>query len=333
MEYYYLNADHKPQGPYSQAELMALLLQGSITPATRIAPQGTDTWQPLGVVFSRPPAAEQAAAGATDAAPRGDCACPACHHSLASGTQPDRCPHCGTLFGRGDLNIIVHFINGFRRMFNFTGRATRAEFWSIAIPMFLLAHVSVFISLGLWGIVEFIRLMIEMGFFRAEADIQLLTTATTSLSSTAIVTAGIGIIAFFILTSAQARRLHDAGYRAWPAIVLGALTLVNWGIIVLYIGACLFSAAHLQELAAYAHSFPSLEAFQEHLIRPDSILQQLAQSITQAAPQDVWRPVHLAINIFSYAGFVLTVFVIVISFFNSEPRPNAYGPAAKHPIP
>lgn len=47
MEYYYISTANKAEGPVSLEQLQSLLANGTISPATKIAPVGAQEWSPL----------------------------------------------------------------------------------------------------------------------------------------------------------------------------------------------------------------------------------------------------------------------------------------------
>ncbi len=55
MEYYYISAANKAEGPVSAEQLQELLAAGTISSATQIAPVGAQEWQPLNTVISSAP--------------------------------------------------------------------------------------------------------------------------------------------------------------------------------------------------------------------------------------------------------------------------------------
>ena len=52
MKYYYLNEDKKPQGPYSESELLAFKESGLINDSTLAAVAGDAKWRPLGELLA-----------------------------------------------------------------------------------------------------------------------------------------------------------------------------------------------------------------------------------------------------------------------------------------
>ena len=58
MKYYYLNEDKKPQGPYSEAELVAFKQSGMINEDTLAAAAGDSRWQRLEDLLNKETAEE-----------------------------------------------------------------------------------------------------------------------------------------------------------------------------------------------------------------------------------------------------------------------------------
>lgn len=55
MDYYYIDSENKAAGPVSQEKLQALFDAGTLTPHTKIAAVGSQSWQPIFTVLSEPP--------------------------------------------------------------------------------------------------------------------------------------------------------------------------------------------------------------------------------------------------------------------------------------
>lgn len=207
--YFYLDADRKPQGPYTKKELVALLLEGKITLATEVAAKGDAAWTPLGTVLSDEQEPE-AKVGVGSHVP-GDC--PSCHKALAvedmtGGKLPDCCPHCGRLLGSPYVGFWENALRPLKLYATISGRATRKEFWSF----------SLFSSL-----VQFTLFMVIFFKFASSFDLKL-DVADAVISLSLLLLAPLLFVVPQI--SVLVRRLHDVGRSGWFAfcfIIVGIL--------------------------------------------------------------------------------------------------------------
>lgn len=191
MNYYYLDATNTPQGPFSLAQLKALLAQNVITPQTLAAASGAATWIPIiQILASTPaPAARFSANGSY---------CPDCKHPVDFGCS--RCAACGRLFLPQKRSPFDYFAQCISLYATFSGRATRAEYWSFYLVSCLIS----LIGLCLLPVLQ-----------------------------------GAAIVLFFLIGLALVvpslavtwRRLHDAGYSG-ACYFLGCIPIVG-GIILL----------------------------------------------------------------------------------------------------
>lgn len=117
MNYYYLDHTNAPQGPLNLAQLETLHRQGIITPDTLVAANGDASWKPYREYMGAyPPLVEISGT------------CPNCHRPISFGDE--QCDACGRVFLPLKRNPWGYFLQCLKLYATFTGRATRAEFWS-----------------------------------------------------------------------------------------------------------------------------------------------------------------------------------------------------------
>ncbi len=229
-QYYYLNAQNAPQGPHSLDELANLMASGRINPTTLVACKGGASWEPLGSILSR----ENIQASPTNIEPGKVGNCPRCGHdlsdSLSAGTLPPRCPRCMRNFHAERPGIWQNFCLAIRNYAEFSGRATRAEFWSLQL-ITILGYVAIII-LAAAGMFSFISIAQESGGAEAliealehEDDVETYQALSSvggeaALGFTLLMASILLIFGWFFFTlipciSATFRRLHDIGRSAW----------------------------------------------------------------------------------------------------------------------
>lgn len=169
MNYYYLDAHFKPQGPHTAEEMRELLDDGTLTEDTLAAPAGDSRWRPMREL-ELPPAEDDEdetedeaddtdETDETDVASEGDedeetaedeeedeeaeeedatkpvylGDCPHCSASITDFETPANCPHCGKPLHPGTMNSWDNAVYAFKRFLSIRGRATRCEFWSYTL--------------------------------------------------------------------------------------------------------------------------------------------------------------------------------------------------------
>lgn len=181
--YYVAYPGMQPQGPYSRSHVMSRYYQGSYPAGTKVWSPDTEDWIPVEGLQSM-------------AHPLVNSAIPAYQHSL--GRVKNWSP-------------VTAFSSCMKRYAQFSGRASRSEYW-----FFLLAYLILFV---------------------------LITLVSNALTiATEIELLGTIILLIFILGSiipslaVQVRRLHDRDLSAWSLLLL---LLPCFGLIVLLIMSCL----------------------------------------------------------------------------------------------
>lgn len=132
MNYYYLDHTNTPQGPFSLEQLKALLAQNVISAQTLVAASGAATWKPLIEILASIPGSSpyHSASGSY---------CPNCKRPVDFGNT--RCAACGRPFLPEKRSPLGYFAQCLSLYATFSGRATRAEYWSFVLIFFLIALV------------------------------------------------------------------------------------------------------------------------------------------------------------------------------------------------
>lgn len=194
--FYYLNSRNEVQGPVSINELLELLANGIIQTTTLVARVGDAAWRPLpSVLADMNIAAPCPPAGAYRADPSRS----PLRESASDGVYHD---------GMGLWAIFKLTMT--RNFANFSGRATRREYW-----MFQLASGLLMFSIYILGIV--LTLLID-------PSLMILTVSFTYLYSLALFIPGLGI---------SVRRLHDTGRSGWM-ILLGFIPFIGGLILLIF---------------------------------------------------------------------------------------------------
>lgn len=191
MNYYYLDATNTPQGPFSLEQLKALLAQNVITPQTLVAANGAATWTPIiQILASVPASAARFSANGSY--------CPDCNRPVDFGCS--RCAACGRLFLPQKRSPFGYFAQCISLYATFSGRATRAEYWSFYLVSCLISLIGLCLLPVLQGAAIVLFILIGLAL------------VVPSLAVTW-------------------RRLHDAGYSG-ACYFLGCIPFVG-GIILL----------------------------------------------------------------------------------------------------
>lgn len=135
MQYYYLNSEKQPQGPYSLHEMQQLYCNGVITHETLAAMAGASKWNPF---------SELDAEGLMDDCStwnKAESSCPHYQSGLSADILPLHCSHCGRELHAHSRGLVHAFAYAMKNPFNWKGRATRTEFWGFTISYFIIMHV------------------------------------------------------------------------------------------------------------------------------------------------------------------------------------------------
>ena len=118
MHYYYLDATKTPQGPYTLDELKSMARAGRLSATTLIAAKGDTRWSALAnhlFTATHVPQAERFSGPS-----------PASANGMAEPFEPVR------------RSMLAHFAHCLRHYADFSGRATRAEYWSFVLIIYIL---------------------------------------------------------------------------------------------------------------------------------------------------------------------------------------------------
>lgn len=195
--FYYLNRRNEPQGPVSINELLELLANGIIQTTTLVARVGDAAWRPLPSVLAdmniTAPCPPVGGAYQTGPSRRPQ------HESASDGDYHD---------GMGLLEIFKLTMT--RNFANFSGRATRREYW-----MFQLASLLFLLSIYILGI--FLIVLID-------PSMSIIMMGLSLLYSLALIIPGLSL---------YVRRLHDTGRSGWM-ILLGLIPFIGGWILLIF---------------------------------------------------------------------------------------------------
>lgn len=234
------------------------------------------------------------------------CNCPL---DLEDGKMPHVCPHCGYYLRPETNSVWSHFLFVLRhRYLTWRGRATRKEFWSFE----LIAH-SVFILLYV------VSIHFAHGLYNKGCMTMLIPLLCISIVSFSIYIFFIGIPQFFLI----ARRLHDIGISAVPVLIH----------LVLFCGLILTMAATIAMLPCDLRSDVDLETQRvPEMVDVHSDENLAVLDIPDEESQtEVFALVFLA-TVMNMGLECLNLFFLIISFINSSPGTNRFGPSRKYPI-
>lgn len=195
--FYYLNSRNEVQGPVSINELLELLANGIIQTTTLVARVGDAAWRPLPSVLADMNIAAPCppAGGAYQTGPSRRPQ----HESASDGDYHD---------GMGLLEIFKLTMT--RNFANFSGRATRREYW-----MFRLASLLFLLSIYILGIFL---------IFLIDPSMSIIMMGLSLLYSLALIIPGLGL---------YVRRLHDTGRSGWM-ILLGLIPFIGGWILLIF---------------------------------------------------------------------------------------------------
>ena len=215
MKYYYLNAEKKPQGPYSEAELLTFKESGLINDDSLAAVAGDSKWRPLREVLGASVVEVQGADCSTWNKELGNC--PHCAKMIEGSAAPEQCPHCQLSLHGASKGLWYAFIYAIRNSFNYRGRATRTEFWGFFLFSYIISFVFNQIA-GLFIQADSLRMEQAMQTADGNQDLSLVWSSFADFfTSPAVLTVQIlsfilGIALFIPQLAVTARRLHDCGH-------------------------------------------------------------------------------------------------------------------------
>ncbi len=296
-EYYYLNAQCVPQGPHTLDELAGMMAGGRVNPTTLVACKGAAGWEPLGSVLSR----ENIATPDIVYTPGKVGNCPTCRRELSNDMQevqlPARCPGCSRALRTEKGGIRANFRLALCNYARFSGRATRAEYWSFQLINFVVAmvlYLCMLVAPLVWMMSRSAEMMAALREDPTqekvrEAIFSALDSGDVFIGSI-MMAAACGLILWFIAMfipnlSLTVRRLHDVGWSGW------------W-------------------LALYAFISFVLPFF----------------TLTQGLSASGSGISTIIGNLIWMADYGLAIFLFVLMLVDSKRGANKYGPSAKYPL-
>ncbi len=303
-EYYYLNSRNEPQGPHSLDELADMMASGRVNPTTLIACKGASSWEPLGSILSR----ENIRTPELSISPGQVGNCPTCGHDLAHDMAehelPTRCPSCNRALRPEKKGIWANYCQVLRNYARFSGRATRAEYWSFQLVNIVICFI-LYIGLIIPLIISLfntnkgaLKAFAEHGDSMSEAEAAQL--MTDSISQGAPQLLAIFLAAFIVLMlyglfilipsiAVSVRRLHDVGWSGWW--IAGSFVF----------GLVLNIVVAIMEV---------------------NVAEDETAVLTSSA--GILIPV--------LASYTYNIFLFVLTLLDSKRGPNQYGPSPKYPL-
>lgn len=300
-EYYYLDQNQETKGPHSFEELQQFFREGKLSPATLVSSKGSSHWYSLISLLTR----LQPASGVVEGAPG---RCPTCHNALEmDGPElPEFCPSCGRPLRPKKEGIWANFKLAISQYARFSGRATRAEFWSYTLVSSLIS-IFFYMLMEVMGIMAVASMETELTGLRENPNEELLEQAIAQMMEFHALS-GMSILffvslvlyllssLFFIIPSLSAatRRLHDVGWSGWWIVgiyvpILPMAGSIIWG------------------------------------------LSQLSSGGDPAESSGM-EVMMVGIGISYLVMLAIGILIFVLSLKDSKHGPNKYGPSRKYPM-
>lgn len=314
-KYFYLDDDRTaPKGPCTIDELSAMMMAGTLTPATEVAAEGDAEWRPLcQLLLEHKPgggAPPVPGAAAMPPAPQmGPGACPDCGTPLETQDDmlPPRCPACGRILRPENDTLWANAMMALKQYATLSGRATRKEYWSFVLYQFLLLFglCMLFVAFLVWTVI-------------------LKSEGMDAIPQAVACCVILGIIALAALALAipcwclTVRRLHDmgqSGYWALANIILSVLCSVLAGITI---------ARGLEGAFAAAPADQDAVGCMQTVVCCMRDMESQENIIAAGAFGIVRSLCELLSNI-------LGIVIFVMMFLDSVRGPNKYGPSRKYP--
>lgn len=205
MEYYYLDHTNTPRGPHTLDELEHFVKIGRLSATTLIAAKGDARWSALAnhlfSVKRLPPVTRTS--GTSPVSPNG----------MAEPFEPVR------------RSMLAHFAHCMLHYADFSGRATRAEYWSFVFTLYILSQVCY--VLFLYGTAQTATVAPDAAEYHIDPSMSIICNALAQGNSTPIFWNSLLNLLIILVTylpacAALVRRLHDAGHSG------GWLLLTFW---------------------------------------------------------------------------------------------------------
>lgn len=316
-DYFYLDADNKPQGPHDLETLRTMVAEGKLSPKTLVARKGDSAWAPIGAP----------GAPAPEAPVETEWHCPKCGAPLTlteDGQLPATCPTCGYRLRPDYPGFWTWGVMAIRKMFTFKGRATRKEYWVGCLLCYLLLIAGV-VAAGV--VVAF------------------------ALHTDSKVTALIALLAIpvFLLLgwcglTVTVRRLHDRGYSGWW---LGLYMLISLTCSVCQFGSVIPHAVAADRNVAVSVTDPEdadeamVAAVEQAIDTEDEATndEEMTESKDfgtllreEYGRQRAMRSMFPTwVILLSYVNQLAGLLLFVMTLLDSSRGNNAYGPSSKYP--
>ncbi len=319
-EYFYLDADNKPQGPKSRDELASMLQEGALAADTRVAAEGDRAWVPLETLLQEeePPAPEEIEVPAIPpmpapmpAAASGVMAgsCPGCNHpvNVENGQLPERCRHCGRALRPTTPGIWQNFRLALRQYARFTGRATRAEFWSFVLVSYLIQFA--------WNVIATVAPLVILAATMLENDYALDPLSPERLQGSSF-PENIGPL------FENSPLVVCCVFIMYAAVILGFLTQLFFLVPSLSVAVRRLNDAGWSGLKWMLTELVLLFATVGGVV-------WVAVSENAETWSLAWLIVTLAVSL---ALVIISVVCFIVTLLDSQRGRNAYGPSAKYPL-
>ena len=300
MKYYYLNEDKKPQGPYSEHELVAFKQSGLINDDTLAAAAGDSKWVRLADLLDKTNAEECSTWNKELGS------CPHCGKELEGSMVPEVCPHCQkNIHGHGK-GLWYAFVYAIKNSFNYKGRATRTEFWGFYLFSYIislaLGQISgAFVSEQQAIMEQEMAALGEHGgspaeVFKVIADFM---TDPSVLASQGI-SIVVSLALFIPMLSLTSRRLHDTG-RSMVSLIIGCVSYVAM-------------------VSTFMVMMSMLAANFETIISDDFVFED-----------SPLVPAFISMIVSWVVFTIVSVYLFVMMVLPSKPGSNKYGPSTLYP--
>lgn len=299
MKYYYLNEEKKPQGPYSESELVSFKQSGLINDETLAAAAGDSRWKPFSELFSK----EEVECSIWNTE-LGNC--PHCNELLIGASVPEICPHCGKALHGSGRGLWYAFVYALKNSLNYRGRATRTEFWGFYLFSYIIS----------FAIGQFTNLCISEEQAEMQNALQELSETDSGFSelvsiigdflmnpsviAVQCVSVLISLALFIPMIAVTARRLHDRGHNM-AGLLIGIASYVAMS--VFFVLMAVFCINNFESIAA------SNIALEESPVMSYFLLMCISSL--------VW--------------LLVSVYLFIMMVLPGKPGANKYGPSTLFP--
>ncbi len=344
MKYYYLDSQRNICGPYSEQQLCALLLRGTITRETLCAAAGQKSWKPLSELSCLTAPAADCPPPPAELKPveLGNCA--VCGTMQQGVYLLPQCPSCGTAQAAKDSSMWSFFCLALRRLLSFRGRSQRKEYWSwVLFNMFFFVVLAV-VSCILYPAFNDIE---NIGLFAVYIDFMLAFTII------------FGIIAL-LYYPLMVRRLHDINLSGWWMLIPFCMSIYSTAVSIprmIEIREVAYNIAPADIQRSESSGTMSMKEYiaqhpeANHLIgevaddavvhyshkkvqktmttRFESQLKALQDKMNNPFSED--NPAYTIHILITKLSYIISILIIVVCCIDSKRGANKYGPSSKYP--